>query len=261
MHVSFDGGGKNKELEDWAEKNKHLFDGDHSVNYVSPTQVPEYIQHVKDKQDRPTAGYGGSGGGAGGGYTTNPYADYLDQINRMREQQLARQKAQAQAQYDARVGNINKGADEILCQAYVSKMQDARQLPQQLKAVGISGGASETTLQNMGANYANNRNNTEGQRMQSIDEAAQDRDAMNSKSYNDFLESNIATLQSAAQQAMAQQQSQARRSGGGKGGGDSRYIKDGGRTFKSVSEWTAYRLKLGDSDDEIKELARTSGII
>lgn len=145
--------------------------------------------------------------------TYNPYADMLKQQEQMyndmiarqqqqyaaeqraREEALAQQKAQADAAYKSRVDNVNSGADEMLRQAYISKMQDQRLMPQYLKSLGISGGASETTLQNLNANYANNRQKTETERLSAIDQAAADRDALKQTAYADFLQSNIASLQ------------------------------------------------------------------
>lgn len=134
--------------------------------------------------------------------TYNPYAEMLEaqkaqyeEIKRMREEQLAQQRKAADEQYNSRVKNINSGADEILRQAYISKMQNERQLPQSLKGMGISGGMSETTLQNLNANYQNNRQKTEDKRMTSINEAASDRDTLKTRAYDDFLESNISALQ------------------------------------------------------------------
>ncbi len=134
--------------------------------------------------------------------TYNPYAEMLaaqkaqyEEVKRMRQEQLEEQRKAAENQYNTRVDNINSGTDEILRQAYISKKQNERQLPQNLKSLGVSGGMSETTLQNLNANYANNRQKTEQQRLTSIDEAASDRDALKTAAYNDFLEANISALQ------------------------------------------------------------------
>jgi len=142
----------------------------------------------------------------------NPYKDLLAQQEKMyadmmarqqqqyeaeqraREEMLAQQKKQAQAAYESRVQNVNTGADEILRQAYISRMQDERTLPQQLRSLGVSGGASETTLQNLKANYANNRQRTESERLSAIDQAAADRDSLHQAAYSDFLQSNISSL-------------------------------------------------------------------
>lgn len=150
-----------------------------------PTNVPSTAGNSSAASAAPVKAY-------------NPYADMLAamerqnaEIRRMREEQLAQQKREAENQYNNRVNNINSGSDKMLREAYISMMQDKRQLPQNLKALGISGGASETTLQNMNANYANNRQETEADRLAAIDEAAADRDALRTAAYNDFYNANI----------------------------------------------------------------------
>lgn len=239
-------------FDEWKENNPNYnrsWDG-----YVSPTRVEQYKQYLKKNQ--PKVRY--SGGGGGGEYEPqpNPYADYLERINRMREEQLARQKAEADNQYNARVKNVNTGADEMLRQAYVSKMQDNRQLPQQLKSVGISGGASETTLQNLEANYANNRNSTQAQRLKAIEEAAADRDSLNAKSYNDFLENNIQTMQSVGEKA-AQQEAKSNAGASGR----KATISDSGKNFSSLALWVAFKKKQGFNDETIKIIAKQSGLV
>lgn len=164
------------------------------------------------KPPKVNTGGGTSSGTVAPQATYNPYADMLKQQQSMydemvarqqqqfeaeqraREEALAQQKAQAEAAYNGRVKNVNSGADEMLRQAYILKRQNERTMPQYLKGLGISGGASETTLQNLNANYENNRQKTEAERLAAIDQAAADRDALKQTAYADFLQSNIASL-------------------------------------------------------------------
>lgn len=167
---------------------------------------------IPPKPPKVNTGGGTSSGTVAPQTTYNPYADMLKQQQSMydamvarqqqqfeaeqraREEALAQQKAQAEAAYNGRVKNVNSGADEMLRQAYILKRQNERTMPQYLKGLGISGGASETTLQNLNANYENNRQKTEAERLAAIDQAAADRDALKQTAYADFLQSNIAGL-------------------------------------------------------------------
>lgn len=177
-----------------------------SQGYVNAEQRRKQEQSKQPVSQAPTGSTGGGAVSYGNSSAAsaapvkayNPYADMLAAIERqnaetrrMREEQLAQQKREAENRYNNRVNNINSGSDKMLREAYISMMQDKRQLPQNLKALGISGGASETTLQNMNANYANNRQEIEADRLAAIDEAAADRDALRTAAYNDFYNANI----------------------------------------------------------------------
>ena len=55
--------------------------------------------------------------------------------------------------------NINADAESSLRQAYINKMIAEKNLAQRMSAMGLTGGATETTLANMLNNYGNARNN------------------------------------------------------------------------------------------------------
>ena len=61
-------------------------------------------------------------------------------------------------QYNRSKQNIADDAAASLKQAYINKMQNQRNIGQQMSAMGLTGGATETTLANMLNNYGNARN-------------------------------------------------------------------------------------------------------
>lgn len=114
-------------------------------------------------------------------YRQNDYSDYLAQmreaaqnaydrgmgaLNSAYDSQLSSLKDnlsetrnQLTNQYNRSLNNINKDAESSLRQAYINKMFSQKNLGQQMSALGLSGGATESTLANMANNYGNARSN------------------------------------------------------------------------------------------------------
>lgn len=98
----------------------------------------------------------GSGGGGGGG--SSAYKSYLEDARRSA---IDAQNARIQAALDQVAGqqaDINKSANDAAQQAYIAKEKTLMQNPQQLAALGISGGGSESALLGINTGYENNRN-------------------------------------------------------------------------------------------------------
>lgn len=72
---------------------------------------------------------------------------------------LSEAKNQLLNSYNLSKNNINQDAEGSLRQAYINHMLSQKNLGQQMSALGLSGGATETTLANMLNNYGNARNN------------------------------------------------------------------------------------------------------
>lgn len=72
---------------------------------------------------------------------------------------LTEAKNQLQGSYDRTKTSINQDAEGSLRQAYINHMLSQKNLGQQMSAMGLSGGATETTLAGMLNNYGNARNN------------------------------------------------------------------------------------------------------
>lgn len=76
--------------------------------------------------------------------------------------------AQLQSAYDYGAAGVNQNADKAQQQAYLNYMISKRDLPQQLTALGLTGGASESRLAGLYNNYGNSRNATDTQRASSL---------------------------------------------------------------------------------------------
>ena len=109
---------------------------------------------------------------------TNPYSIktaalekmYNDQQQSYRDAQAA-QEAQQQAQTQQTINNleaerpkINDQYNTSASQAYVNKMIQQRDLPQRMAALGLTGGASETSQLKLNTMYGNNMNDLTRQR-------------------------------------------------------------------------------------------------
>lgn len=77
---------------------------------------------------------------------------------------------QLQSDYDQGAAGVNLNADNALQQAYINQMMTLKSLPQQLSALGIGGGAAETTLAGVYNDYGNSRNEIDVARGQSLGE-------------------------------------------------------------------------------------------
>ena len=101
---------------------------------------------------------------------------------------------------------MNKQADNAQQQAYINYMMSKRDLPQQLTAQGISGGAAESTMAGLYNNYGNSRNTIDSGRNDSLADllAGYNSDkATAQQNYNSAL-SNLET-QKASQQMQLEQ--------------------------------------------------------
>lgn len=109
---------------------------------------------------------------------TNPYSIqtaalekmYNDQLQSYRDAQAA-QEAQQQAQTQQTINNLEAERPKIndqykssAAQAYVNKMIQQRDLPQRMAALGLTGGASETSQLKLNTMYGNNMNDLTRQR-------------------------------------------------------------------------------------------------
>ena len=119
--------------------------------------------------------YGYSGGSDGSEYIAlqqevqeekNPYEEAMaDLQNRYdalsKQQQEANRLAvkQGTQRLENQKTNINQSYDDSARQAYIANMQSKKNLPQQLAASGLTGGATETANLGLQTSYENNLNN------------------------------------------------------------------------------------------------------
>lgn len=133
--------------------------------------------------------YSDSGGG-GATYSAPDYTGLINNLKGTLENSLNQSIAARQAAYDKSKqayeanrdaalkslldaynfgsGQVNDTADRSLQEAYLTRMQNQRTLPQMLSAQGITGGLSETTNANLLNSYGNNRNNIEVDRADNL---------------------------------------------------------------------------------------------
>lgn len=129
--------------------------------------------------------------------TTQLSGTYQPDYTKIEEQRTAEQKA-LDEERNRQQGILDKSLWNANQQAYITRMQAQRDMPSQLAAQGIRGGATETTLNNLYNNYLNARNTAKA----SYDEST----GSLSSNYN----TNLASLGSKYAQMMAQLDSEKR---------------------------------------------------
>ena len=172
--------------------------------------------YVRRNADGSTTSYNSSYGtnsrSSGGGGGSSSYQSYLSDARRSA---IDAQEARTRAALDQVAGqqtDIHNSANDAAQQAYISKAKMLMQNPQQLAALGISGGGSESALLGINTGYENNRNTI----MQNRDKAIRENEnqqnqirATGDASLADIDNSFASQLaQYAAQQEQAEQQRQ-----------------------------------------------------
>ena len=95
------------------------------------------------------------------------FGGYNEMAESLAEQRKALLSA-ALAQNRTEQEKANSNYDELARQAYILKRQNENALPQQLAALGISGGGSESANLSLAANYENNLASNEQARQQAL---------------------------------------------------------------------------------------------
>ena len=174
--------------------------------------------------------------------TTESKTPYMDMYNEYaRQQQGIRDayRAQITADRDAALNASNAEYDNSARQNYVNYMQAQKRLPSELNALGINGGASESSLLRLGTNYGSNVASNEsarnaalaGIRQQYMDKLASYDEEWNNKLANAYLTAAENQLKWNQEQAALK----AAKSGGGGGGGGSRRSYGGGSGYSNTS--------------------------
>ena len=100
-------------------------------------------------------------------YAINSETPYIDAYNAYKANQdkiYQQQQEALKTQNTADTTKLNSQYDSAARQAYVQNAQAKNALPEQLKAQGVTGGASETALINLANNYGKNIANNESAR-------------------------------------------------------------------------------------------------
>lgn len=174
--------------------------------------------------------------------TTESKTPYMDMYNEYaRQQQGIRDayRAQITADRDAALNASNAEYDNSARQNYVNYMQAQKRLPSELNALGINGGASESSLLRLGTNYGTNVASNEsarnaalaGIRQQYMDKLASYDEEWNNKLANAYLTAAENQLKWNQEQAALK----AAKSGGGGGGGGYRRSYGGGSGYSNTS--------------------------
>lgn len=128
---------------------------------------------------------------------------YLDKIIALQNEQRAREEAERQrirderinaanAAYDTGVNNLNRATTDAQQQAYIQMMKEKKAMPQQLQALGISGGATESTLAGINSAYGTNRSNIDKAKLEQLGLLEQDRAEAIAAANADLANANIA---------------------------------------------------------------------
>lgn len=140
----------------------------------------------------------GSSGGSSGSYSS-----YLERAQREAQNAINARTDAAVKQVAAQQSGINQAASSAAQQAYINRELSARDMGQQLAAIGLSGGASESAVLGLNTGYENSRNSI----VQNRDNAIQE----NINQQNQIRASGDASLAEAENQyymQLAQQQQQ-----------------------------------------------------
>ena len=157
-----------------------------------------------------------------------PYMDmYRDYANEQQNIRNAYRK-QIEADQTAAINSSNAEYDNTARQNYINYMQAQKRLPSELNAMGIRGGASESSLLRLGTNYGSNVASNEASRNSAI-AALRQQYADKLASYDEEWDNKLqqAYLTAVENQLKWEQEQQALRGSGG-GGGSSRRRSYGG---------------------------------
>lgn len=122
------------------------------------------------------------------GAVYDAYADIFDRQAALLAQQQELAYQRRKARYDAAIQANNRQAAENLRQAYIAGMMAKKDLPAQMRAAGLSGGAAETSMVDLENTYMNNRNDINARLMQANALARRDFDRGVGDDYSKYLE-------------------------------------------------------------------------
>ena len=166
---------------------------DYAAAMKNASSTQEMVQLEKERQNKLNWM---NANGTNKGYTNQIYSNYdnlfgekqslpeytgmtkdelFDGYNDMAESLAEQRKAllsAALAQNTAEQEKANSQYDDLARQAYILKRQNENALPQQLAALGISGGSSESANLELAANYQNNLASNEQARQQMLKDYA-----------------------------------------------------------------------------------------
>lgn len=206
------------------------------VGYPNTYPTGSGVAGAKTSNSRSTGSGSGSGSSSASNlanaysallaaYKQNDYSDYLAQMRAAAQSAYDRGMSALNSAYDNQMNSLNSNLNETkntllnqynrskqniaddaassLRQAYVNSMQNRRNLGQQMSAMGLTGGATESTLANMLNSYGNARNEintTQSKNLSNLEGNYSDNLSQAMQAYNSAVAN--ANLQK-AQQAMS----------------------------------------------------------
>lgn len=131
--------------------------------------------------------------------TATPYLDSYKKLANAYQAQAKTDLANMETKREADITKSNAGYDNTAKQNYINYMQAQKRLPSQLNAMGIRGGATESSLIRLGTNYGTNVANNESARQGALD-AIRQAYAQQVADYNKDLNERLAQAQATAEQ-------------------------------------------------------------
>ena len=131
--------------------------------------------------------------------TATPYLDSYNKLANAYNQQAQTDVANMETRRDQDLTKSSAGYDNTARQNYINYMQAQKRLPSQLNALGIRGGASESSLIRLGTNYGTNVATNEGARQNAADSIRQAY-AQQISDYNKDLNERLAQAEATAEQ-------------------------------------------------------------
>ena len=131
--------------------------------------------------------------------TATPYLDSYKKLADAYNAQAKADVANMETRRDTDLTKSNAGYDQTAKQNYINYMQAQKKLPSQLNAMGIRGGASESSLIRLGTNYGSNVASNETARQSAADSIRQAY-AQQISDYNKDLNERLAQAQATAEQ-------------------------------------------------------------
>lgn len=102
--------------------------------------------------------------------TKQPYMDIYSQLRKSLQNQRTTDIKNIESNRDSDLAKSNAGYDNTARQNYINYMQAQKRLPSELNALGIRGGASESSLIRLGTNYGTNVASNESARQGALND-------------------------------------------------------------------------------------------
>lgn len=131
--------------------------------------------------------------------TATPYLDSYKKLADAYQAQAKTDVANMETRRESDLSKSSAGYDNTARQNYINYMQAQKRLPSQLNAMGIRGGASESSLVRLGTNYGTNVATNEGAR-QSAADSIRNAYAQQIADYNKDLNERLAQAEATAEQ-------------------------------------------------------------